>query len=150
MAPVDVTAEIEIARPRVEVAAYAIDPENAAEWSASVTAVRWLTPPPLTVGSRLAFTSTLLGSPLAYAYEVRELRPEVTFVMVTDEGPFPMETTYGWRDAAGGGTVMTLRRRGEPVGFSKVSAPLVALAVARTGRKDLRHLKRILEARPGA
>ncbi len=149
MAPVDVTSEIEVARPRTEVAAYAIDPDNAAEWSASVTAVQWLTPPPLSVGSRLAFTSRLLGSPLEYAYEVRELEPEVRFVMATDEGPFPMETTYAWRDAPGGTTVMTLRSHGEPAGFSKVSAPLVARAVARAGRKDLRRLKQILEARPG-
>jgi uncharacterized membrane protein len=145
VAPVDVTTEIEIARARAEVAAYAANPDNAPEWTKNITSVEWRTSPPLDVGSRIAFTASFLGSRLEYTYEVRELRPGVRFVMSTEEGPFPMETTYEWSDAPGGGTVMTVRNRGEPTGFSKVSAPLVARAVARAGRKDLRRLKEILE-----
>ncbi len=148
MAPIDVTTQVEIARPRAEVAAYAVDPDHASEWTANLTSVQWRTPPPLQVGSRLGFTGRLMGSPLEYTYEVRELRPGVRLTMSTEEGPFPMETTYEWSDAPGGGTVMTLRQRGEPAGFSKVSAPLVARAVARSGRKDLRRLKAILERGP--
>jgi hypothetical protein len=56
-----------------------------------------------------------------------------------------METTYTWRDAADGGTVMTLRNRGEPAGFARISAPLMAQAIRRANRKDLRVLKTILE-----
>ena len=42
---------------------------------------------------------------------------------------------------------MTLRNRGEPSGFSKIGAPLVARAMRRANGKDLRRLKEILEAR---
>lgn len=45
-------------------------------------------------------------------YEVVELEPDAKFVMRTAEGPFPMETTYTFADAPGGGTKMTLRNRG--------------------------------------
>jgi hypothetical protein len=38
-----------------------------------------------------------------------------------------------------------LRNRGEPAGFSKVAAPLMASAMRRANAKDLRLLKRILE-----
>lgn len=148
MTPIDVSTEIEIARPRAEVASYAVDPDHAPEWTSDVTSVKWRTPPPLEVGSRLGFRGRLMGSALEYTYEVRELRPGVRFVMSTDEGPFPMQTTYEFSDAPGGGTIMTLRNRGQPAGFSKLSAPLVARAVARSGRKDLRRLKAILERRP--
>jgi hypothetical protein len=64
--------------------------------------------------------------------------------MRTAEGPFPMETTYAWEDVDGG-TRMTLRNRGEPAGFSKVAAPVMAKAIRRANRKDLARLKAHLE-----
>lgn len=143
---VDVRTEVEIARPRAVVAAYACHPDNATTWYASIRSVRWETPPPLEVGSRFAFVAQFLGRTLAYTYEVREHVPDVRFVMSTAEGPFPMETTYEWTDAPGGGTRMALRNRGEPSGFSRVAAPAMAAAVRRANGKDLRLLKQVLEA----
>jgi Polyketide cyclase / dehydrase and lipid transport len=109
--------------------------------------VEWKSPHPLAVGSRIAFVAQFLGRRIAYTYEVVELVPGERLVMRTAEGPFPMETSYGWEDAAGGGTRMTLRNRGEPSGFSKVAAPMMAGAIRRANRKDLARLKEILEAR---
>jgi hypothetical protein len=71
--------------------------------------------------------------------------PDERLVMSTDEGPFPMETTYTWSDAPGEGTRMTLRNRGEPAGFSKLAAPFMAAAMRRANRKDLARLKQLLE-----
>jgi polyketide cyclase/dehydrase/lipid transport protein len=144
---VDVVTEIEIARPRDEVAGYASDPETATRWYRNIESVEWETPPPLTVGSRLAFVARFLGRRLAYTYEVREIVPGERFVMSTAEGPFPMETTYTWEDAGEGATRMTLRNRGEPTGFSKLGAPLVSGAMRRANAKDLRRLKQVLEDR---
>ena len=145
--PVDVLTEIVIARPRAEVAAFAADPDNATAWYQNITAVEWRTPPPLAVGSRIAFVAQFLGRPIEYTYEVREHVPGERFVMSTAEGPFPMETTYEWADAGEGATRMTLRNRGEPSGFSKVGAPLVSGAMRRANAKDLRRLKEVLERR---
>jgi uncharacterized protein YndB with AHSA1/START domain len=144
--PVDVETEIEIARPRDEVASYAADPGTATEWYANIGSVEWETPPPVTVGSRIAFTAHFLGRRLAYTYEVRELVAGERLVMSTSDGPFPMETTYTWADTAAGGTRMTLRNRGEPSGFSRIAAPVLAGAMRRANRKDLERLKEILEA----
>lgn len=52
------------------------------------------------------------------------------------------------RDAGDGATRMTLRNRGEPAGFAKVSAPMMAAAMRRANRKDLEQLKRVLEGAP--
>jgi hypothetical protein len=142
---VDVFTRIEIARPRSAVAAYASDVMNAPEWYANISVVEWVTPPPLAVGSRVAFVASFLGRRLAYTYEIRELVPGERLVMSTEEGPFPMETTYTWVDAEGGGTRMTLRNRGEPMGFKRVGAPVIARAIRRANQKDLTRLKGILE-----
>ena len=145
---VDVQTAVEIARPRQEVAAYVADPDNATAWYENIEAVEWLSPKPLAVGSRIAFDARFLGRRLVYTYEVRELVPGERFVMSTAEGPFPMETTYTWEDAAAASTRMTLRNRGEPSGFARVAAPMMAGAMRRANTKDLARLKTILEMRP--
>jgi Polyketide cyclase / dehydrase and lipid transport len=147
---VDVHSEIDISRPRAEVAGYASDPDNATAWYENIEAVEWKSPKPVAVGTRIAFVAKFLGRRLAYTYEVREHVPGERFVMSTAEGPFPMETTYTWADAADGGTRMTLRNRGEPAGFAKLAAPMMASAIRRANRKDLRRLKQILERRATA
>ena len=143
---VDVVTETEIARPRAEVAAFAADPDNAVRWYENIESVEFKTPPPLAVGSRLAFAARFLGRRLEYTYEVREHVEGERFVMATAEGPFPMETTYEWRDSLDGGTLMTLRNRGEPAGFANVAAPLMAKTMRRANRKDLAALKALLES----
>lgn len=145
--PVDVETRIQIARPRAEVAAYATAVENATEWYENIKDVEWQTQPPLAVGSRVAFVAQFLGRRLAYTYEIRELIPGERLVMSTAQGPFPMETTYTWSDAADATTHMTLRNRGEPTGLKRIAAPLVARAMRRANDKDLARLKAILERR---
>ena len=145
---VDVQVEVDIDRPVAEVASFAGDPANAPQWYANITSVSWQTPPPVSVGSRMDFVAHFLGRTLAYTYEVVELDPNTRLVMRTADGPFPMETTYTWRDNPGGGTRMTLRNRGRPRGFVGVASPLMARSMRRANSKDLQRLKAILEAEP--
>jgi uncharacterized membrane protein len=146
---VDVTTSIVIDRPRAEVFAYAGDLDRTASWYRNITSVEWLTQKPLAVGSRVRFTANFLGRQLTYTYEVRVLIPNERLVMSTEQGPFPMETTYIWEGEADGATRMTLRNRGEPSGFANVTAPVMARAMRRANRKDLQQLKRLIEAEAG-
>jgi hypothetical protein len=130
------------------VAAYASDLENAPIWCENIKAVEWKSPQPLAVGSQIAFTAQFMGRGLAYTYEVKELVPGERLVMATAEGPFPMQTSYGWEDTTSGGTRMTLRNSGAPAGLSKIAAPMLAPAMRRANRKDLQRLTQILEAQP--
>ncbi|SEK52712.1 SRPBCC family protein [Streptacidiphilus jiangxiensis] len=141
---VDVLTETVIARPRDVVAAYAGNPDHAPEWYENIASVAWRTDPPLGVGTRLEFVAEFLGRTLAYTYEVVEYGPE-RMVMRTAQGPFPMETTYTWEPVDAAHTRMTLRNRGEPSGFSKLAAPLMAAAMRRANSKDLARLKLLLE-----
>jgi uncharacterized membrane protein len=142
---VDVLTQIEIERPRDQVAGFASDPSNATAWYKNIKAVEWETAPPAAVGSRVRFRARFLGRTLEYTYEVLELDPGRRFLMATAQGPFPMETTYTWDDAGRGATRMTLRNRGEPAGFAAVTAPAMALAMRRANEADLRRLKAHLE-----
>jgi hypothetical protein len=142
---VDVLTDIEIDRLRDQVSAFAADPSNAPAWYVNIKAVEWKTPPPLEVGSQLAFVAHFLGRRLAYTYEIVDLVPGERLVMRTAEGPFPMETTYTWESTGERRTRMTLRNRGEPSGFSAIAAPLMAAAMRRASRKDLAKLKALLE-----
>ena len=142
---VDVLTETVINRPPAQVADYAGDPSNAPEWYVNIKSVEWKTEPPMRIGSKLAFVAQFLGRRLAYTYEVVDLVPGRRLVMKTAQGPFPMETTYTWEPVGEGQTRMTLRNRGEPAGFSKIAAPLMAAAMRRANQKDLHLLKTLLE-----
>lgn len=145
---VDVLTEIIIERPVAAVAGYATDPDNAPRWYVNIKRVEWKTPPPLRLGSEVAFVAEFLGRRLAYTYRITALEPERRLVMRTAEGPFPMETTYEWESVGGDGTRMRLRNRGTATGFSALIAPFMSWSIRRANRKDLTRLKEILE-RPG-
>jgi uncharacterized protein YndB with AHSA1/START domain len=142
---VDVLTETVIARPPSEVAAFASNPDNAPKWYVNIKRAQWETSPPLGVGSRITFTAHFLGREFVYTYEIVDFIPGRRLVMRTAQGPFPMETTYTWEPAPDGGARMTLRNRGEPSGFSRVVAPLMAKMMRKENRKDLARLKQILE-----
>ena len=148
---VDVTTSIVIDRPVAAVAGYAADPGRAPEWYENISSVEWLTPAPLAVGSRLTFHARFLGRSLTYTYEVVDLIPGERLAMRTAEGPFPMETRYTWTPAGDGSrTRMTLRNVGAPSGFARAMTPVIAPAMRRANRKDLRRLKSVLETREPA
>lgn len=144
---VNVSTSTVINRPISEVAAFATDPDNATTWYDNIKSVEWETEPPYRVGSRVAFGAKMLGRPIAYTYEVKELVPGSKLVMRTSDGPFPMETTYQWQSLGENSTRMTIRNRGKPPGIGNIISPLMGMAVKRANKKDLARLKEILESR---
>jgi hypothetical protein len=144
---VDASSTMVIRRPREVVASFVAEPDNAPAWYVNIRSVKWMTPPPLQVGSRLQFIAHFMGSRMMYTYEVTELDPGRRMVMRTTTGPFPMETIYEW-ESIPEGTRMTLRNRGGPSGVLGLVSPLLEWSVRRANRKDLARLKQVLEAAP--
>ena len=142
---IDVSTEIEIARPRGEVAAYAADPDYVTAWYANIESVEWQTPRPAVVGSRLAFVARFLGRRLAYTYEVREVVADERFVMSTERRPVPDadDLRVGRRRPRRDTDDAAKPRRAR--GLPRLFAPLMATAVRRANRKDLARLKELLE-----
>jgi uncharacterized membrane protein len=144
---VDVLTRITIGRPPADVSVFAADPTNAPQWYANIDSVEWLTPPPVGVGSHVAFRARFLGRRLSYTYEIIEYLPGERLVMRTSQGPFPMQTTYQWQAKDDGSTTMTLRNQGQPSGFAAVTGQAMAAAMRRANQKDLARLKELLESR---
>jgi uncharacterized protein YndB with AHSA1/START domain len=142
---VDVLTDIEIARPRSEVADYVSDPDNATAWYENIKKVEWESPKALKVGAKVAFEARFMGRTMAYTYEIKEYVPGRSLVMSTAARPFPMETTYTFSETPSGTTIVALRNRGRPSGFGTIVAPAMAGAMRRANRKDLARLKSILE-----
>ncbi len=147
MPKVDVVTEIVIRRNLRDVSDFAGDPENAPAWYENIKSVEWVTPPPLSIGSRLEFIAEFLGKRLKYTYEIVAHETGRKLIMRTAQGPFPMETTYEWEEVGPGVTRMRLRNTGSPSGFGGLVAPFMSMAVKRANRKDLRLLKELLESR---
>ena len=142
---VDVLTDIEIERPRSEVADYVSDPDNATAWYENIKKVEWKSPKTLQVGAKVAFEARFLGRKIEYTYEIKEYVPGQSLVMSTAAGPFPMETSYTFSETPSGATIVELRNRGRPSGFGTIVAPAMAGAMKRANRKDLARLKSILE-----
>jgi len=146
---IDVTARVQIARPRAEVAAYMTDPANDPAWIGGVREVRVETPPPLRAGSRVARVAAFLGRRVEYVNEITELDPDRVLDMRSVKAPFPMRVTYSFADADGpaGGATTVVRNRvqGDPGGFFALFGPLLAPIVKRSVQGDLERLRDVLE-----
>lgn len=62
---VDALVGTVIDAPLERVAGFASDPGNAPQWYANIRSVRWVTPPPVALGSRMDFVARFLGRELA-------------------------------------------------------------------------------------
>lgn len=144
---VDVVETIVIERPLTEVAGYAGDPSNVAHWCRRIDTAEWQTDPPTKLGSQINFAARVLGRKLVRRSTVTEFTPGEQVAIHTPDNMFPIDTTSTWRAVGGRVTHMTLRHHVEPQRFSRLTAPLVAIALRRTMRRDLNDLKRLLESR---
>ena len=133
----EVLTDIEIDRPRSEVADYVSNPENATTWYQNINKVEWRSPKPLSAGSEVAFEAEFMDQTFEYTYQVTEYTPGESLVMNSTSGPFPMETSYRFSDTPTGGTKVELRNLAHD--------PDMASAIEIENRKDLARLKSILE-----
>ncbi|WP_151525822.1 SRPBCC family protein [Serinicoccus kebangsaanensis] len=144
----DVTVATIFDAPRPLVAAVAGDPDQAMRWYSNIRSVRWEADPCVEEGARVDFVARFLGRELAYTYEIVDLVPDERLVMRTDDGPFPMETTYTWwdEDEAEGRarTGMSVRNAGRPKAMTTLASGAVTLGMKRAMRRDLERLRLVL------
>jgi uncharacterized membrane protein len=142
---IDVVAEVQVRRPREQVAAYMSDPANDPEWIGGLREARLLGAGPLGEGSRVARVASFLGRRVEYVNEITTLEPGNVLEMRSVKAPFPMHITYTFEDRDGGTVVRNHVRGGG--GFFSLGSPLFAPVVKRNVQKDLERMRDVLEAR---
>lgn len=141
---IDVTAEIDIARPPDEVAAFAMEAENDTKWIGGISEARRVTPGPTAVGTRVERVASFLGKRIDYVMEVTALEPGRRIVLKSIKSPFPMRVTYSF-EPTDEGTRAGVRVEGDPAGFYKLAGAFMAPAVRKNITGDVNRLKKLLE-----
>jgi uncharacterized protein YndB with AHSA1/START domain len=141
---VDVIVETHIARPREEVAAFAMDPANDRRWIGALSEVNKLTDGPVGPGTRVERVASFLGRRIVYVNEIVEHAPPERLAMRSVKAPFPMTVVYEF-EPADRGTLARIRAGGDARGFYGIAGPLLERMVRRGIARDLAALKRLLE-----
>jgi uncharacterized protein YndB with AHSA1/START domain len=135
---VDITATVHVDREPAAVAAYMTDPANDPRWISGLREAELLGDGPVAVGSRVRRVAYFLRRRVEYVNEIVAL-DERQLDMRSVQAPFPMQITYRFEPAAGGGTTVSNHVRG---GGPRLFNPLVR----RNVQRDLERLRDVLEA----
>jgi uncharacterized membrane protein len=142
---VDVTVEQSIARPRQEVAAFAMDPANDQRWIGALSQVNVLTDGPVGTGTQVERIANFLGKKMVYVNEITAYEPPARLAMRSIKAPFPLTVTYEFDEVPGDATLARIHTAGDPKGFYSLAGPLMGAAVRKGVERDLRKLKELLE-----
>lgn len=135
-------------RPSDEVFAFVADQTNAAAWQSGIVEVRRLTDGPPGVGSRHAFTRTLMGRRMTGENEYVAFEPGKRVAFRTTSGP-RLLASYAVTGVPEG-TRLTMTMEVDFSGIMSVAEPLVARALTRDVVANLARLTSILESSPTA
>jgi hypothetical protein len=109
---------------------------------------RWITAPPIRVGSRYGQVARFLGREVRTSFEVTVYEPAVAITISSLPGSsFPITITRRV-DALGLGRCrLTEIAEGDSTGFYRLAEPLLRKLVRRNIERDYRRLKHLLESR---
>jgi Polyketide cyclase / dehydrase and lipid transport len=141
---IDVRRTVLVRRPRSAVASFMFDPANDLRWTGGITSSRPAQPGPLVRGATVARTAKFLGRTFDYGYVVTQHDPGRLVELKVDR-PFPMLVRYELSDADDG-TLVAIRASGEPGGFFRWAAPVMARQVRESIAADLERLRTCLES----
>ena len=135
-----------IARSSEEVFAFVSDQTNAVRWQSGIVDIRRLTNGPPAVGTRHAFTRTLMGKRMTGENEYVEFEPGKRVAFRTTSGP-GLLASYSVEPTPAG-TRLTATLDLDVSGIMSVAEPLVARALKRDVKANLARLQAILDASP--
>ncbi|NOU89148.1 hypothetical protein GC102_25860 [Paenibacillus sp. LMG 31460] len=142
---IDVSAKLVIAKSRIEVAQYAMEPTNDPKWTKGIKEAELLTERPIGLGTQVRRMATFLGKEIHYVLKVVEYKSEQLMVMQSIKGPFPMKVTYQFDDE-NDATLAQIRVEGTSEGFYSFTDIFMSPQVKRSIQGDLKRLKTIMES----
>jgi uncharacterized membrane protein len=142
MAPIRL--EVTIARPVDDVFAVLTDPTLTPRWSANAISERWLTPPPVGIGSRREAVTKGWGRAMTNVAEVVAFEPGRSWTMRSVSGP-GFEASASFASASDGTRVVWTWNLGRP-GWQRLAMAPFGPIFRRAITADLARLKTMLEA----
>lgn len=139
---------IVINRPRSEVFAFIVTPENMLLWISSLIEYERLTEGPLRRGALTRAKLKVVGRTVETTVETIEFEEGKRWVSRSIESPIDVEVESRLEDADGGTSVTFRQVLGEIPGgfFGKLAEPLVVRLIAKDMRVSMEKLKDLLEA----
>ncbi|MER7895066.1 SRPBCC family protein [Streptomyces sp. NPDC096046] len=148
----DVTVERVIPLPCEQVAAYAMDWRNDADWTQGIRTAeltRQADAGGFGVGAEVTRTAYFLGKRIDYVLRVAAYEPPRLLDMASVAGPMPMHVTYTFDPLPDGGARARIRVRGDASGLYRLAGPVMGRKVRSSLVKDLRDLQRQVSRRTG-
>lgn len=149
---IDETAERLISLPVDQVAGYAMDWRNDADWTQGIRSAELTKEADgggFGVGAEVTRTAHFLGRRIDYVLRVAAYEPGRVLDMVSVAGPMPMHVTYTFAPHPQG-TLARIRVQGGAGRYYRLATPVMARKVRSSIGKDLRDLQRRLLGPPQA
>lgn len=143
---IEVATGVDVSSPADEAFAFVADAENNPRWQGGMRSCRWVTDPPIRVGSRYQQEARFLGRPITSTFEVTDLQPGRSITIRTLESTFPIEVTRSVESRGEHRTRVSAVVRGDAAGVFRIAEPVLRLLVQRSVRGDYRRLQRLLDA----
>ncbi|MCO4763814.1 MAG: SRPBCC family protein [Myxococcales bacterium] len=140
-----VTVVVEIARDADEVFAYLANFENNPAWQGGMVSARFVTEPPLGVGSQYVQRARFMGRPIETHFEVTAFEQGRSISIASLQSTFPIQVTREVTPIDSNRCRVKADVRGEPAGVFKMAAPLMRRMVSRSVNGDYQALKKLLE-----
>jgi uncharacterized protein YndB with AHSA1/START domain len=140
----EVHAAVVIDRPLADVWTVLTDPEKTPVWSSSAVEERWLTPPPIGVGSRRLAVTRGMGRRSENVAEVTAYEPGRSWTMASVSGPH-FVATAGFATVEEG-TQIDFAWTFALTGPMRFIQPLVVRTFMRSFQQDLARLKAMMES----
>jgi len=136
---------IEIERSVEDIYEVVGNPENDVVWQDAVVEVHKLTPGPIQTGSRYRHTLRIFGKRMGVDVEFIERQPHSGYVLRCRSAPFDFETRVQLH-RRGRATLLDTIVEGWPTGPARVAAVVLSRHRSAEIERDLRTLKRLMEA----
>lgn len=140
----EVTSTVIVDRPVQEVFPFLADAENNPRWQQGMRSCRWVTDPPITVGSVYEQEASFLGRTITSTFEVVEFERGRSITIETIESTFPIRVTRSVTPLGRDRCRVSAIVRGDPSGVFRLFAPVLRWMVRRSVRADYRRLPEVL------
>lgn len=142
------STSVEIERSAGQVFAFVSEFPNNPKWQRGMKSCRWTSDPPLRVGSTYDQQARFLGRDVINSFEVTGYEPGRLVSFASTGGTFPIAVTRTVEPLGADRSRFTESVEGEARGYFRVAEPVLRLLVKGSIKRDLPHLKGLLEGSP--